>query len=360
MNDLKTWKYHLISFRTAFSKKYYATPKVRMDVLRFLENSGVEIVDINPDRLDMFEADLIHHKYVATQTKKIFGTLLQYPLKPAINIGSGDSETSFRSLDIIHSLSDFRIVLVHDIKSLQSLMFGKQPSHKHISETIDLERKLFVESDSIITHSEAMSEYISHNFNIPSEKMFSLGLFDYFTNSFSTNHFSKNNTKIAFAGYLGISRKRLLDRLYSDLPRTQNISYNLYGEDFPQERYFRKDIIYQGLFSPEILPEVLFKHNNFGLLWDEFNPLQNKYYKMIVPHKCSLYIRSLLPLIVPTNTYIGDLVSEHKIGVAIGDLSEIATLNISDVSIDFDALSYLQKKLGSGYFTISAVNRALK
>ncbi|NJO18333.1 MAG: hypothetical protein HC877_22150 [Thioploca sp.] len=227
-------------------------------------------------------------------------------------------------------------------------------------ETNNLEKELILQSDSIIAHSEPMIEYLSSLFQIPSRKFQSLHIFDYIGIPFAPK--SKNNQKIsiAFAGYLGISKKKLLDILFSELPENAHLSYNLYGSDFPEELYHRNDIAYNGSITPETLPSILNQNNNFGLLWDEFNPLQKEYYKMIVPHKCSLYIRSLLPLIVPSNTYIGDFVDSNQIGITIDGLCHIERINLSNLHIDYGKLKDLQQKLNSGHFTIDAINRALK
>ncbi|MBR9676637.1 hypothetical protein GOV04_00660 [Candidatus Woesearchaeota archaeon] len=352
--------YYLITFWSDLPRKNYAAPKVRRDIREFLESQGVQTIHIKHDKLEQLEKDLKVHQQISREGKKLFGTILQYPLKPVINVTRNSSDIPFKALELIHKISDHKITLVHDIKSIQSSIFGKSPSNSQLTETYDLELKLMLESDSIIAHSVPMIDYLSSYFNIPHKKMFSLNIFDYKGLPFVPKLRNGKTSNIAFAGYLGISKKKLLDMLYSELPKNPNLNYNVYGSDFPRDFYQRSDITYNGSVNPNILPQILNENNDFGLLWDEFNPLQKDYYRMIAPHKCSLYIRSLLPLIVPSNTYIGEFVELNKIGITIDNLCDIETVDFKNLQIDFEKLKEIQKKLDAGYFTMSAINRALR
>ncbi|NJO18334.1 MAG: hypothetical protein HC877_22155 [Thioploca sp.] len=130
MTQLTARNYHLVTFWSDFPEKNYATPKVRKDIREFLENSGVQVIRIDPNKLDGFESDLKAHQQIANLSGKILGTVLQYPLKPVINITQDSFEISFKALEIINKLSNHKITLVHDIKSIQSSMFGKSPTDK--------------------------------------------------------------------------------------------------------------------------------------------------------------------------------------------------------------------------------------
>jgi hypothetical protein len=352
--------YYLVTFWSPQSKKNYATPKVRKDICSFLENKGVHIININPNNLNKFEKDLEKHYKNSKKMNKNFGTIIQYPLKPIINIDANTSNKPYKFLDIINKFPNYKIVIIHDIKSIQSSMFEKSPSSNQLLATQNIEETIFSNSNALIVHSKPMKVYVSSKFNIKKKKIHSLEVFDYTGLPIQSNNKIDQNINIAFAGYLGISKKKLLDQLFYNLPNSSNIFYNLYGSDFPKQLYQRKDIKYNGSIIPEKLPRILNENNNFGLVWDEFNSLQRKYYKFIFPHKGSLYLRSLLPLIVPSNTYIGDFIKLNHLGITIDKLSDIEMIDFNNLKIDYEKLESIQKKMNLGYFIINAITRSLQ
>lgn len=350
--------FYTVTFWTFQSNKNYSTPKVRTDICSILRNEGVHVIDINPSDINSFQKELALHCRNASSTGKKLNTIIQYPLKPVLNITNEDSNLPYDVLNIINSISDHKIVIAHDIKSIQSSMFGKTLGDSQVLKTNNFERKLFTEADSLIVHSNPMKGYMASSFGISNEQIQCLELFDYI--SFPVFPAPKKHTgiNIGFAGYLGIAKKKLLDQLFCNLPILSNVTYNMYGPDFPEHLFQREDIRYHGSIDPNLLPQIMNNDNDYGLLWDEFNPLQRKYYKMIAPHKCSLYIRSMLPLIVPSNTYIGDFVETNQIGITINNLGDICSIN--NPKINFENLTDLQKKVSSGYFTLRAVAKSLQ
>jgi hypothetical protein len=342
----------LITYWCAQSDTPYSAPKVRRDMLQIFRTVGVKTLHINKS------TDIRPSLFRERKNGKRVVSLVQYPLKPLLNISDDNFSEAFDSMHIINDYSHRTVIIVHDIKSLQTTLFRKEISDTLLDGIRRFEKLLFEQADYIIVHSHRMGQYISSQFTIKA-RIIPLEFFDYLSEPTNARLGEpQTKRKVAFAGYLGPAKDNLLQAIFSHLPKANEISYNLYGADLPVRRYSREDINYRGAFQPDILPSVLRQENDLGLLWDALDKRQMQYYGMIVPHKCSLYIRAGLPLVVPKETYIGAKAEDLHIGYSIGSLDDLLDLN-PHRDISMNNLQDMQSKVASGHFTRRMIKKIL-
>lgn len=206
-----------------------------------------------------------------------------------------------------------------------------------------------------IVHNQHMADFLAaHGIAVP---MVILECFDYLRDN--DNHLVRDFAeKIVFAGNLDKSI------FIQDIGQLQGDFY-LYG---PNERDFSaiNNINYCGSYSPEIIAEKL--HGSFGLIWDgdsieTCSGVYGEYTKYNNPHKLSLYIASCLPVIVWEEAAIADFVRKENIGFCVRNLHEIhakiADMDEADYQTYLSNISSLKKKVISGSFFKSAMDKAL-
>ena len=352
--------YHVISFWSDQSSKNYSAPKVRRDFLKVARQLGVHIINIDKDSLNTLESRLKDEKVHAERMNKKLATLVQYPLKPLLNVSSPVYTDAVRFISLVNAASDKRVVLAHDIKSVQGGIFEKAVDPSQLDAVTAFEDFLFTGADSLITHSQPMADYLISHFKLRNKQMIPLEMFDYLGAPVPNDTSRTNPASIAFAGYLGAAKNSLIKRLFQELPTIPDGTFNLYGPDFQNEEFSRRDIVYRGSIDSDELPLVLNRENSAGLLWDNLDEKQRFYYKMISPHKCSLYVRSFLPLIVPSGTYMEDVVKKLNIGIVIDRLSDLRDVDKTMLNINFDNLRILKEKVETGHFTATALRKALE
>jgi hypothetical protein len=339
------------------SNQNYSTPKVREDTLQILKGIGTRVyyVDVDQKKGMNHQMNLITRSLVKENRQLI----LQFPLKPLISIPKNKNDFFPDYLTELFSSVNSTITLVHDIKSIQCQIFDKNIKKDYIKSWYNLERIIFDKSDLLIVHSYPMKKVINSKFGIPTEKMITLGIFDYLGKKPEYTKSNKNTKRrIAFAGYLGQGKKSLINSLCYDFPASDNLILNLYGPDFIyKNNNINKNIKYRGSVSPTKIIERCYFENDFGLIWDDLNTKQRSYYNIISPHKASLYIASCLPIIAPSNTYIGDFVEDAKIGYTIDNLAEISEIPYE--SIDKETLLKLQNKVIRGKFFMESLNKSI-
>jgi hypothetical protein len=82
------------------------------------------------------------------------------------------------------------------------------------------------------------------------------------------------------------------------------------------------------------------------------------------PHKASLYIRCNLPLIVWDECALATFVTENKIGIAIGSLTELDTV-LPAISAESykemkENVKKINERVATGYYISKALNEAVK
>jgi glycosyltransferase involved in cell wall biosynthesis len=193
------------------------------------------------------------------------------------------------------------VILIHDINSIRFT--------RNLSKT---ERKVLSRFDEIIVHTESMKQYLK--MSLPKKiKYHVLGCFPYIADMDTSVRLMGNN--ICFAG--NISKSLFLKEFITS---NKDINIYLYGvksEDLDCENAF-----YQGSFDPN---EIIGLKGSWGLVWDGettngCSGLFGEYYKLIAPHKFSLYLMCGMPVIVWSKSAMAEFVRKNDIGIVVDDI----------------------------------------
>lgn len=233
------------------------------------------------------------------------------------------------------------ILLLHDVDSLRS--FGEIS----VKNEIDFFNKMEV----LIVHNSSMKKGLE-NLGVKT-KMVELKCFDYLLNKEIAKNFSPKrelSKEIAFPGNL-VKSEFLKDEEIEKI----GVNFHLYGGENPNLK--AKNLSYMGGFAPDVIPTKLTE--SFGLIWDgdtiktcggDFG----KYLSYNNPHKMSLYIASLLPVIVWENAAAAAFVTKYNIGFTIKSLFEIPekinAINVVDYDNYIKNLKPLREKVINGEF----------
>jgi len=218
-------------------------------------------------------------------------------------------------------------------------------------DVLEKEKKAFRRFQLFIVHNERMRLWLQTI--IPHATIAELQFFDFLTTR--ANHFQKKDTRIVFAGNLQKSRFiQDLEKLSGPCPE---ITFSIYGPDYPAQNAFPKNVDYKGVFAPCELVNHL--QGSFGLVWDgtsieSCTGSYGDYLAYNSPHKLSLYIMAGIPLIAPKMSASAQLIEQYGIGCTIDRLSEIDKVikNISDEEYQkmVDNTRPLAVQLSQGHF----------
>lgn len=306
---MNRWLIHLDSM-----EKYHAGTKAMEDCEKVLINEGCKRLAIRrySNKIKIIEKIQNEIAYgIFFKIGKGDILILQHPLY----IGS----RYLKWIKILKWIKKIHVVtIIHDLESLRGLI----PAYKELFQEID---GLMEEvSDAIIVHNKRMGDYLVNKKNIDRDKIVELQVFDYLCfNALGQELKKHDRNHIAIAGNFAPEKAGYIYRL-SEL--SENISYNLYGINFQEERVQKGNINYFGVFPPDILPSEL--KGDYGLVWDG-DTIDNcggntgNYMRYNNPHKVSLYLASDLPVIIWEKAALADFICENGIGIVIGSLEEL-------------------------------------
>lgn len=207
------------------------------------------------------------------------------------------------------------VYLIHDIDSLR----GMEPSHED----------LLADASVIIAHTPRMAAWLRRR---TEARIITLGVFDFLSPEPENKPHSLNvPPKIVFAGNL--AKASFLERI--------NVAVDVYGVNPSKAILANKSVNYRGACSPEELREKLSDYD-FGLVWDggstdccsgDFG----EYLKYNAPFKLSSYLAASLPVIVWSEMGTAPYVEEHKVGISVESLENLADA-LSGISKDEYAL----------------------
>lgn len=245
------------------------------------------------------------------------------------------------------------VTLIHDISSFY---------RPHITSQQDIHK--LNHSDYIIAHNPRMKQWLLDNgCKVP---VGVLGIFDYLSSKEPTQKGTpKQPYSILYAGTLSPQKNKFLYKLDEHI---HSFRFNLYGKGFDIDQIKRKEYFnYKGFVASDDL--VAAADGDFGLVWDgssihSCEGLRGEYMKYNNPHKCSLYIRSGLPLIIWEKAAMADFVRENNIGLSVSSLTQL-----DEILSSVDEERYIEmkrnvdvinKRLSDGYYFKTAFQEALR
>lgn len=274
--------------------------------------------------------------------------VIQYPIRNHTlffgNALRSVEKKGVRLIGIIHDLESLRLAIAESSSRLSKMRFK-------FEEIAALKR-----FTKIIVHNERMREAIHRFFDVPSDRMVDLEIFDYLFEPKGTQAHAVFGGSVLIAGNLD---KAKCGYVY-ELPK--DVRFELYGANYDEGVQRAENVVYRGKVKPDLLPEVL--KGSFGLVWDGPSPqtcsgVFGEYLKYNNPHKASLYLASGIPVIVWKESALAAFVEGHGCGIAVGSLSELAektgTITPERYSELCRATHVIQKKLNTGCYTKKAI-----
>lgn len=195
--------------------------------------------------------------------------------------------------------------LVHDLEAI------RRPERFPLAPEVRTLRAF----DRIIVHTDAMGAWISERCGaLPWSR---LELWDYLVPGETRPWERERNLSptLAFAGNLDKSR------FVARLGQVAGCRFELFGPGAPET--LPPNCRHPGSFPPDEVPFAL--EGAFGLAWDgdsleEAQGQLGEYYRVIAPHKVSLYLVSGLPVVVPRSSAVAPTIERHGLGIAVSNL----------------------------------------
>jgi len=244
------------------------------------------------------------------------------------------------------------IILVHD---LDSLRFTRMPR------VVMEDKNVINKATYVIAHNSKMKEKLISMCKVDKEKIIELEIFDYIVeNELSVKPRQKDDA-IIIAGNLSKEKAKYLEYL-KDI---KDVEFNLYGKGYVEE-YDEENINYKGAFLPDELIKNL--EGSFGLIWDGTSKdtsegLYGEYLRYNNPHKTSLYLTAVLPVIVWNEAAMADFVIENKVGITVKKLDdinrEIQKISEEDYKEMIDNTRKISERLKNGYYLKAAINKII-
>lgn len=253
------------------------------------------------------------------------------------------------------------ILLIHDLELLRWAKRKDITVLKKIRLNIE-EKSILNCCSKIIVHNVKMKGYLC-KLGIPSEKVVSLGIFDYLIPNDSEQRIQNAERNrwdpIIIAGALVIHKAGYVYHL----PDTS--SFHLYGVGYTGSESDK--IKYHGSFPPDELPYVM--SGSFGLVWDGESAdtcagVYGEYLKINNPHKTSLYLASGIPVIIWKQAALAAFVEENHCGITVDSISDIKEKVSSITDEEYRNLQLRAAEVGerlrAGYYTKKAVETCIK
>mgnify|MGYP000934549969 CR=1 FL=1 len=244
------------------------------------------------------------------------------------------------------------ITLIHDLGSFRRKKLSVEQEIRRLSNT-----------DVLIAHNEKMKAWLVENgFTKP---IVCLEIFDYLSGRTGNERkeMGEKTNRVTYAGGLS-SRKN--DFIYKLDKVMTSWNLILYGNGFDETLIQNKMAYeYKGFLPSDELIEKVQAH--FGLVWDgdsihTCSGNFGEYLRLNNPHKTSLYIRCLLPIIIWDEAALSSFVSENGIGIAVSSLEELNELLESMTKEEYLELKRnvleISKRIAEGYYLKKAIKQA--
>lgn len=213
--------------------------------------------------------------------------------------------------------------LLHLRKSIKRVaLVGDINGIKHNDPALlKIELRQYSQYDFLIVHNQWMRDWIEKQ--IPGARCSVLHFFDFLAGPGKQKN--EHDYSIAYAGNL--LEAKFLNKVGELSFKNSNIVFKVYGQPYTSQMAEQINLEYLGTSEPYTLPAKI--SAAYGLVWygesmDAVLGNIGPYLSLISPHKASLYLICGIPLIVPEGTAIAGLVKQHKAGIAINNLHELA------------------------------------
>jgi len=269
--------------------------------------------------------------------------VLQYPLK--------------KYYAFVCNMAHFRgckvITIIHDLGSFRRKRLTTE------QEIIRLNH-----SDYIIAHNEVMKQWLLQHKS--KSQIGCLQIFDYLSpENAEIKEPDPMPYTVVYAGALSHRKNEFLYKLGEFI---QSYRFNLYGRGFNQDEAKNKEsFIYKGFVPSDQL--ITTAEGHFGLVWDgdsvsTCSGVNGEYLKYNNPHKTSLYIRCLLPVIIWDKAALASFVKENKIGLCVSSLEDLDSILSSVTDTEYEEMrknvSVISDRLAEGWYISNAVAKACK
>ena len=255
---------------------------------------------------------------------------------------SGQMMTLFR-----HAVSakSYKIALVHDLLSIQG--FGDRTGRKEADFL-----KIF---DCLIVHNRFMESFVRRMGYAGS--IIPLELFDYLHDS------SKPVMEEPFSGSVSFAGNLTKAGFLSGLGQIGSLSFLLYGAGLKEEWTAAPNVSYEGLLPSDEIQYLM--RGDYGLIWDgdsieTCGGPNGEYLRYNNPHKLSLCIASGKPVITWKEAAIAEFVNQKQIGVTVGSLRELESM---DLSADYETMRRnvlaIKSEIAEGLYLKRALSKAL-
>lgn len=347
-------KYYLKDSFLSNEYEKNAGNKARNDVEAILVSEGYKGLELkveNWHKMNFFKAQ--RHKYRAL--KSVFDQL-----------GAGD-ELLIQFPIIHHTFFISQLIkqaqnrgvkfylVIHDIETLRHVG-NSAVKLRHKVRNYFQEKAALTSVDGIIVHNDIMKNALTIQ-GIPSDKMVSLGIFDYLIPNFEEKSVPQKEEAIIIAGNLIPTKSGYLYNL------PEQPAYNLYGMGYDESRAL-KNTTYFGSFMPDDLPNAL--QGSFGLVWDGDSSETcqgsfGNYLRINNSHKASLYLASGFPLVVWKESALAHFVLDKQCGIAIDSLNDLQKALDELTDRDYMELSANARQVGvalrNGDYLKSAISK---
>ena len=247
------------------------------------------------------------------------------------------------------------VTVIHDLELLRGGVSTYDNEIAVLSDNV-----LLPMFDKIICHNESMKKYLI-DVGIPENKLVTLDIFDYLTNSSEISE--SKGMGLTIAGNLNKDKSGYLYKLIEKNP---NYTINLYGPNFDESIALGENINYLGSFSPDELPNKL--QGQFGLVWDgdsieTCSGNTGNYLRYNNPHKTSLYLAAGMPVLIWREAAIAKFVRDHNVGILIDNLQEIEEILTNTPQEKLEEMQKNAKEVGlklrDGYYFKRAIEKSL-
>lgn len=245
------------------------------------------------------------------------------------------------------------ITIIHDLGSFRRKKL-----------TIQQEIARLNHSDYIIAHNNSMKNWLLENGS--KAKVGTLQIFDYLSaKKAELKSIPHPPYSVVYAGALGKRKNAFLYELDDFI---NSYYFNLYGGGFNLDEIKNKEAFsYKGFVPSDEL--ITSAKGHFGLVWDgdsisECSGVNGEYLKYNNPHKTSLYIRCLLPIIIWDKAALAPFIKENKIGITVDSLKNLGDILSRISPEEYDEMKQniveISDRLAEGWYIEQALNKANK